>query len=399
MKILILTKKFPFPLKEGEPIAVTYLSRALTENGCEVSLLAMNTSKHYFVMEELPPDYNHFRSICTVEVDNRLKIGEAIIAMIRGESYMLSRFQSQEFANKLAGLLQNESYDIVQLETTYLGHYISLIRKYSTARIAVRTHNVEHKIWQRIQNNSGFGFRKWYLKTQIDKLRDFEMETVKAADALVAITSEDLETFTQLGFDGKSTVAPVGLDLSDYNPDWSTLGFPLSIGFIGALDWLPNQEGILWFIEEVWPGIKEAFPQSELHIAGKNAPLWLSRKISALAIFHGEVGNAKVFMNQHSLMIAPLFSGSGIKVKVLEAMALGRVVFATPLALEGIKAKNGQELFVFNDRVEFIDQLRSLTSDDKMTQTGKKARDFIRQHFDKKAIAQSLITCYQKLIT
>ncbi|MEK7256054.1 MAG: glycosyltransferase, partial [Bacteroidota bacterium] len=236
MKILLLTKKFPYPLREGEPIAITYLSRSLAAAGCEITLLAMNTTKHFFNLAALPPEYNHFKAIHTVTVDNRITPGGALKSLLAGEAYILSRFVSKAYEEKLAEILLAEHFDVVQLETLYLAHYIPVIRRHSNAIIAMRAHNVEHEIWQRLAANSPFFLKKWYLLNQNQHLRRFEISRLNDYDLMVAITQRDLEVFRKLGYRKATVVAPVGIDLKDYEPDFQCFEKNPSLAFIGALD-------------------------------------------------------------------------------------------------------------------------------------------------------------------
>ena len=121
MKILQLCKKFPYPLKDGESIAVASLSRSLHELGCEVSLLAMNTQKHFFSENgALPSEMSHYKEALKVPVDNRVTPGGAFLNLFSRESYHISRFVSSDFSSRLVQLLKANSYDLIQLETPYL---------------------------------------------------------------------------------------------------------------------------------------------------------------------------------------------------------------------------------------------------------------------------------------
>jgi len=119
MKILQLCKKFPYPLKDGESIAVTYLSKALNEMGNQVTLLTMNTKKHYFNIAELPANYNQYQSIHTTDIDNKLKPFDAFLNLFSEDSYHISRFISTAFEQKLIKILKAEEFDIVQIEKIF----------------------------------------------------------------------------------------------------------------------------------------------------------------------------------------------------------------------------------------------------------------------------------------
>ena len=166
MRILQLCNKFVYPPKDGGAIGIFNYTKTFATLGCDVTMLAMNTSKHFFDLSKLPKNYNHFQSIHTVKVDNRITIIGAIKSFIFKKPYILSRFFSHQFAQKLAAVLRNGNFDVIQLETIYLAHYIPVIRRHSKAVIAMRAHNVEHEIWERFANNSKSFFRRWFLLNQ-----------------------------------------------------------------------------------------------------------------------------------------------------------------------------------------------------------------------------------------
>jgi len=398
MKILILSKKFPYPLREGEPIAITYLSRSLAKLGCEVSILVMNTAKHFFDPEQLPPSYNHFKDIFTVPVDNRITAQGAVRSLVSGSSYILDRFVSTEFELKLKEVLQNENYDVVQIETPYLSHYIPTVKKYSNAQISMRAHNVEHRIWEKVASMSKNPLKKWYLKNQNKQLREFEIAQLNNYDVLLAITEKDLKAFKKLGFKNIGVAAPVGIDLTEY--EVLEKNNKPSLAFIGALDWMPNQDGLVWFIEKVWPALEKNKPELEFHIAGKNTPDWLRKYSSKKIIFHGEVPSAKSFISSHPIFIAPLFSGSGIKIKVLEGMALERVVVTTEIGVEGIPAKHESEIFICQNESDFIRHINFCVKNiSPIKSIGKNARQFIQKEFDNMEIAERVFNAYQKSLS
>jgi glycosyltransferase involved in cell wall biosynthesis len=398
MKVLVLSKKFPYPLKEGEPIAITYLSRSLQEQGCELWLLAMNTSKHYFDVSQLPASYNYFSHIHTTNVDNRIRPLPALKSLLSGDSYILSRFNSPEFAEKLKLLLCENDFDVVQLETVYMAHYLPVIRQHSKAKIVMRAHNVEHEIWEGVARNTRSVFKKWYLRNQNRRLAAFEIGQLQRYDGLLAITERDRSVFQKSGFVKPALVAPVGITPDDYQPDYQCFEQIQTIGFIGALDWMPNQEGVVWFIENVWKKLRQRYPCLHFHVAGKNTPDWLRQKATQGVIFEGEVESAIRFMNAHPILVAPLFSGSGIRVKILEGMALGRVLISTSIGIEGIPATSGKQGFIANDENGFLESIAYCIENQLIAkQIGETARRFIASHFDNRRIGQQVLEYYRQL--
>lgn len=395
MKILQLCKKFPFPLKDGEAIAVNSLGKAFQQLGAEVTLLAMNTSRHYYPLEKGVKALTHYQAVHSVPVDNRIKPIAAFSNLFSRDSYHISRFVSPAFGQQLISLLQTQRFDVVQLETPYLAPYIPLIRQHSDALVAMRAHNVEHEIWQRITQNTTLPPKKWYLQYLTSKLRKYEIAQFDQYDVLIAISEKDLQTFRHLGFNGQGIVVPIGVDTEDYKPDFKSYKNKLSLGFIGSLDWMPNTEGLTWFLHKVWPALSARFPDLQLHIAGRNTPAWLLNLQKNNVIVHGEVPDAADFINQHTIMIVPLLSGSGMRAKILEAMALGKVVLTTSLGLEGIDANDKKEVLLANTPESFLQSLEyCTTSNGQLEKIGRNAQQMVSQKYGSLTVATKLLQIY-----
>ncbi len=397
LSILQICKKYPYPLKDGESIAINNLSRSLAGAGARVSMLAMNTARHPYKGSGTPPAFDHYDRVDTVPVDNRIKLWAAFRNLFSTDSYHISRFVSEAFAKKLTELLQHRSFDIIQLETVYLVPYIPVIRKYSKALICLRAHNLEHEIWERIVRNTPAGPKRWYLQHLTTKLHRYEVNALQQFDLLAAITRRDLEAFQKLGFAGEAVVCPIGLDLADYQRPELQLNGHLSMSFIGSLDWMPNIEGLQWFLQKVWPEAHKQWPSVRLHIAGRNTPDWLKSRPELGITVHGEVPDAADFINEHPLMVVPLLSGSGMRAKILEGMALGKVVITTRLGLEGIDAEPGKDVLVADNLDEFREALAMVLRDpQQLTRMGERARSLVSTHYDSSRIGERLLATYQQ---
>ncbi len=400
MKILQLCNKFPWPLKDGAAIASTYLAKAFAELGSEVTLLSMNTSKHWFDTGELPRDFDHYADIQTVFVNNDIRPLPALLNLFSKKSYHVERFDNAAFAKKLKEILQNNRFDIVQLESLYLTPYIPVIRKYSSAKVVLRAHNVEHEIWERVAENSN-PLKKWYLEKITPRLRQYETEHLNDYDLVVGISERDLEQFRALGLQKAATVAPIGLDCRDYQADFSSFSRPLSLSFIGSLDWMPNQDGLRWFLDEVWsPVLAPAFPELTFHIAGRTAPRWLQKLDMERIKFHGEVPSSPDFLNQHSIMVVPLLSGGGMRAKILEGMAVGKVVLSTRVGMEGIEAQHRKECLLADTPEEFLKALQwCYKQGEGLASLGQKAQAFCHDHYDNLEVGRRLMERYENLLS
>ncbi len=399
MKILLLAKKFPYPLKDGESIAINNLGKSLAHLGCEITLLAMNTSKHFFASRHMPSQLDHFHQIESVPVDNRLRPKDAFINLFSTDSYHISRFISPAFEQRLRRLLLRDSFDVIQMETLYLAPYLPVIRSLTNAPVVMRAHNVEHEIWERICEHTAPGPRKWYLQHLTSKLRDYEISRLNRYDLLLPITRRDEERFRQLGSRKPICTVPIGLRTEEYVPNYQSFRGPLSVSFIGSLDWMPNVEGLRWLLDRVWPQAQKRWPHLELHIAGRNTPAWLQQLKRKNVVVHGEVDRADAFLNRHSLMIVPLLSGSGMRAKILEGMALGKVVLTTSVGLEGIHAQPDRSVLVADGADDFLDALEWCHQHPELLEgIGRRARRLIEEEFDGMEVARQLLRRFTEMI-
>lgn len=397
MRILILAKKFPYPLKEGEPIAISILSRELRQIGATLDLLVLNTSRNYVDPGQLPAAYNFFNQIWSVSCDTSITGVGAIKSLLRGESYILSRFIDLNFSKKLAEVLQQSNYDIIHLETLFMAVYLADIRNHTKALVCMRSHNVEHLIWERYAKTSKNPFKRWYLACQARLLRAFECAMLPKYDLHIPISSNDAAIFSEIATAKSVLTAPVGIGLAGGGREGASLSVgKFKVGFIGALDWRPNLDGVLWFLEEVWPAIRAAHGQAaEFHIAGKSTPAHLIERQGNGVFVHGEVRDSTEFINQIQVLVVPLFAGSGIKIKVLEGMSMARVVISTDIGLEGIGGEPGRHYLRAADAMEFKEAMEfCLMQPSRVLEIGENARIHIRDNFDARAIARSVYDYY-----
>jgi len=397
MKILQLTKKFPYPLKDGESIAVTNLAKSLVAQGCEMTLLSMNTSKHFVETDKLPSSYDHYEAIHTVYLDNRVTVLGAITNLFTSESYHVSRFDFQLYKDKLIELLKDNVYDIIQLETLYLAPYADVIRQYSNAKVVMRSHNVEFEIWNRVVESTSFLPKKWYVSHLTSKLRNFEIQSLKKYDALVTVTQRDLDQYVSLGFSKDSLTSAIGIDIEKYKPRSKPIE-ELSLSFIGSLDWMPNLDGLDWFLNDIWNDVLGQTPNIKLHIAGRNTPESILLLANDNLLIHGEVDSAVGFINDYPIMIVPLLSGSGMRVKILEGMALGKVVISTTIGAEGIDAVHQESIMIADTKDEFLAAIAWLNEDrSQISKIGNAAREYIGKNFDQMTNAEKLVNFYNNL--
>lgn len=396
----MLANKMPFPPNDGGAIATLSMAKALAKLGHQITILAMNTHKHNYEVKDLPEELLKQINFHTVYVDTAIKPPEMLTNLIFSRlPYNAKRFISSAYKQKLVKILRNNDFDIVQIEGLYLYPYISIIRKHFTGKVAFRAHNIEHEIWRRTVSNQRQGIKRMYMKVLTSRMENFEVKSLDKFDLLVPITERDGHVFEFLGNNAPKCVAPVGIDIENY-PHSRSDHYKPELAFIGSLDWMPNQEGIDWFLNKVWPVIIKKNPEIKLHIAGRNAPNHYEHKIHRKnVIFHGEVDNAMNYLTQYQFMIVPLLSGSGMRVKIVEGMATGRVVFTTTIGAEGLNAKHQENIFIEDNPQKMADTILDVIFNPQKTKkVSENAREFIQNNFNNTTIAKKLVNFYQNHI-
>jgi len=397
MRILQLMNKVPWPPKDGGAIACLNMTKGFSMLGHEVTVLSMNTSKHHIRIKDMPADVRSKADFRLVEVPASINWIEATLNLLFSRlPYNAQRFISDEFSHELAKVLTEKSFDVIQLEGLYLCPYIPVIRKYSKALIAYRAHNIEYEIWERTATLSE-GFRSKYLRNLSKRIKRFEVSYLNSYDLLVPITDRDGIILDKLGNTKPRHTSQTGIDFASLVPTARKLEFP-SLFHIGALDWAPNQEGLIWFFNHCWPKIHQENPDLKFYLAGRNAPEWFERIIKLEGVVYlGEINDAYDFINSKAVMVVPLFSGSGMRIKIIEGMALGKPIVTTDIGTEGIPTENGKNILIANDADRFTDAITQLINDRELSnRIGKSAIGFIQEKFDNLSQAEALVEFYKQ---
>ncbi|MFY9154170.1 MAG: glycosyltransferase family 4 protein [Prolixibacteraceae bacterium] len=397
MRILQLMNKVPWPPNDGGAIACLNMTKGFSMLGHDVTVLSMNTSKHHVQLNEMPAAVRSMADFNLVEVPASINWVEAALNLVFSKlPYNAQRFISDEFSYELVKLLTERKFDVIQLEGLYLCPYIPVIRKYSEAIISYRAHNIEYEIWERTAKLSE-GLRSKYLDNLSKRIKRFEISYLNKYDLLIPITDRDGKILDQLGNTKPHHTSQTGIDFASLVPTAKKLEFP-SLFHIGALDWSPNQEGIIWFLDNCWPKIHHRNPELKFYLAGRNAPEWFERRIKREGVeYLGEIENAYDFINSKAIMVVPLFSGSGMRIKIIEGMALGKPIITTDIGTEGIPTENWNNILIANDENQFIEAIERLINDRNLAdQIGRNAIGFIQEKFDNLSQAGALVEFYKQ---
>ncbi|MFN7987049.1 MAG: glycosyltransferase family 4 protein [Thermoanaerobaculia bacterium] len=379
-------------------MATRVLALALLRAGARVRTLSLNPAKHRVDPGALPEEARPLR-LEAIDVDTSVTAAGALKSLLSGTSYNVERFRSPAYERRLVEIAREEPPDAVLLESLYMVPYVPALRAATRAPIVLRSLNVEHEIWEGLARGHAHAATRFYLAHLARRLRAYEVATLNDVDAIVPVTPEDASTYVRLGARVPVHVAPVGVDAASF-PDLAGTGDPRSLVFLGSLDWRPNVEAVAWFLESAWPLVRAAVPDARFLVAGSSPPAGLGASVSRSGVrFLGRVEDSREFLASGAAMVVPLLSGGGIRVKILEAMALGVPVVSTRLGASGIDARDGVEILVADDPGGLAQACIGLLADrERAVALGRAGRARVREAFDADAVGRRLVRFLEQLV-
>jgi glycosyltransferase involved in cell wall biosynthesis len=398
MRILQICNKAPYPANDGSSIAIYNMAKGLYENNAELHLLTINTKKHFKNDAGVPDDFKsktHYRSV--YKDTSPTALGALLNLLFSSDSYFICRFYFKEFEDVLIQTLQKNSFDLVQLEGLFMAPYIESIRKHSTAKIALRAHNIEHLIWKRHVVNEKNGLKKWYLSKQNTRLKKFEEDTFKKVDTIITITDADKAYIADRLTLKNVNTCITGVEMSAYEQLPGKTQEHTLFSF-GSMDWMPNQEAVDWFLTHCWNRIREKHPTCKFVIAGRHMPARFKTFASANVETQENVSNNREFYSSYDIMLVPLLSGSGLRIKIIEGLAYGKAIVSTRIGAEGINLINNEHILLADSPEEFINAIdKLLSSGSEKKKLEHNAKQFAKEHLENKQITKQLLDHYQKL--
>lgn len=396
MKILQLCSKPPYPPVDGGTLAMNSITSGLMTAGHSVKVFSVESDKHKVNHRLVTDDYALATDFESVHIDLKIHPLSAFVAWLTGESYHVKRFKSKEFARKLTEILQKNTYDVVHVESIFLTPYLPVIRSFSKAKVVLRAHNVEHLIWQRLAACTSNPLKRSYLKHLSLTLKNYELAHIGDYDGIVCITAKDMDYFHANGCTKPMAAIPFGIDYIDdieYAQEEEN-----SLFHIGSMDWQPNREGIQWLLDDVWPIVNSQLPQARLYLAGRKMPQKLLKAKYPNVSIVGEIPDSMYFIATKKINIVPLLSGSGIRVKIIEAMSAGKVVVSTSVGAEGIDYTDGKDILIANTPLEFVAHIEHCLADPDFCRTiGDNARKLIREEYSTEKTTAELLDFYGSL--
>lgn len=388
MKILFLTTQFPYPLDNGGKIgAFNGISILSTDN----QLTVMSFTEENFIEEGLNfykekyPQVTFFPPIPQyVHIQKRpFQLVKVMCkSYIRHIPYIAIKFENHQMYTQIERELAHVQYDIIFIDYLNMflyGQYITKKYPYYRDKIIIKDHNIEFRIYQQAAKSSR-GLKRLVLNHEWKKVREYEIRALRAGKLIFSVCDEDADYISQYN----SNVYAMKPTF-EILPERKALTERKALLYIGNLSWRANLKGLRWFLDEVWPSLLEQFPDITIDIVGgglKENPFSDIKGVN----YRGYIKDIDSIYNDFRVFVVPLFEGSGIRIKILEAFNHDIAVVSTKMACETIGAIDGKELMIVDTAKEFAEKVALLLLDEIKNNTLRNnAKKFLEQRYSLKA--------------
>lgn len=387
MKILFLHKQILFPRDTGGKIRVLNLLKHFGKwhDVTYVSNLRAGEDQYLPQMKELGLRVEVVPGETAKRGGSRFYAG-ILANLLSRNPFTIDRNFDSKIRIKVAELLAAEHYDLLICDTIVMArHTIGL----ATPATVLFQHNVEAQILRRHADIARGRIKRWFMDRQWKKMVRFEKECGVNFNAVIAVSEQDKVLFRRdYGWVHVHAIDTAVDEEFFFNP--GTTEIPGRVMFLGSMDWMPNQDGVKWFVREVWPAITSRHPQATFHIVGRNPPA----EIRALGaepnvVVVGSVPDVRPHLAEAAVVVVPLLVGGGTRLKIYEAMAMNRAVVSTTIGAEGLPVRMGEHYLAADDSAAFAAAVTTLLSNpDLRKQIGQTADRFVRQHYGSAPVAR-----------
>lgn len=403
MKVLMLTPQLPYPPHQGTSLRNFHIIRGLAQ-ACQVSLLSFLEPGQSTNANEIRPLAELCQHIETVPVPPRTTSKRLQQLLMTRRPDMAHRLFSQAFNVRLLQMLQEDTFDIVQIEGIELARYLPVVRQGSPgSKVLFDDHNAETELQRRNFLTDLRQPRRWvaaaYSAEQVRRLRKFERWACQEADWVTAVSHPDKTHLEKLTGDiTPITVIPNSLNVASFQLE-EVEAMPNDIVFSGKMDYRPNVDAVLWFVDEVWLKIRQERPSTTFTIVGQKPHARLDRLKDEPGItLTGWVDRVEPYLAGAKVFILPFRVGSGTRLKLIEAMAAGKALVSTAVGAEGFPVEHDRELMLVDDAEAFGTAVLHLLNHPKERQRLGDAAKLFAKQYDWRVVVPKFLEIYQQIL-
>lgn len=394
MKILHVMPYSPVPPTFGGALRIYHLLAQMIKRH-NVTIAAYGTQKDYQLLTQ------HFgklvREIHLIPphpwTQHHRRIGQSYALLTKQSFFHLITYtlDMQQLINRL---LQWNDYDVVQSEFAVMGAF-----QYETDAVKILdAHNVEYDNFRRIGATTSSLLRRMYYHREYKTFFAEEIKACKKSDAIFVTSPRDKAILDNDVPDIPKYVIPNGVDTEYFSPK-ETAVEPFSLVFTGMMGYVPNYDGMLYFLDEIFPLILKQIPETKIYIVGSQPPKKLLQRASHNIIITGYVDDVRPYIRQSCVYVVPLRMGGGTRLKIAEAMAVSKPIVSTSIGCEGIDVQDGESLMIRDEPVSFAQAVVELLRDkQKRERLAARGYEIARTYYDWSLIGQKMEECYKKIL-
>ncbi len=391
MRILEIVQNVPYPPVDGGRIAVYRAAQALARIGHQVGFVFPVQ-----VGETVAPEFSREFPVWAMPADMKMHFSGMIVSLLSRVPYSYRKNQPRGFMDLVRRAAQEFRPDVIQTDFLHMARYGLAIARELRLGVILRTQNVDSTMMARFRDSQVNPFARAYAAIQHARLLAYEREYLPRFDRRVAVTSVDAAILSRLGGGVPVDVIGVGVDVAEGSAQPAPEE-PDSIISVALMRWLPNAVGVRWFLDEVVPRVLVQVPTVVCRVVGSDPPSDIVRRSDGRrVVVTGFVPDIRPLVERSSVFVVPTRVGSGIRVKILEALALGKAVVSTSMGCEGIDGLvSGENILVADEPQEFADAVVSLLRDPiRRQKLGCAGRRLVANRYTWDSVAQAFAALY-----
>ncbi len=395
MKILFLSPTVPFPLTDGGRIRVFNLLKQISEKS-NVTLLALETqATDADGVAELQQLGIQVHLVPNAQTLPRVSLSTLTKAFFKRQPITVARYDVPAYRQKFRELITDETFDLVHYEMFHTAQF----HTETNLPGVLSQQNVDSEIWHRLCSETANPLYKFVYWTQQLAFQRYERLLSPKFNAVTCTSDIDATIFEQHCAENAIEIIPNGVDVTHYLPERSS-ETPAHLIYIGSMDWYPNEDAVGFFADEVFPRIQEKVPDVAFSIVGGNPPARVQKLAEREGVIvTGRVPEIKPYFAEATVFVVPLRIGSGTRLKILEALAMGKAIVSTTVGAEGLELRDGEEIFIADEPIAFADAVtRLLTDSDLRRRIGENGRARVEQDYDWRSIGEKLYGVYTKIM-
>jgi polysaccharide biosynthesis protein PslH len=309
--------------------------------------------------------------------------------------YAVSKFTDRDVVRTLRDWLPSDRFDVAVCD--FLSASLNFPEILPMPCVLFQ-HNVESSLWARMAKTETNPVRKLSYRIESAKMERYERAALRRFHHVIAVSETDKQQMLAMDPQCAISVVPTGVDTEKYQVFPSASGDPPCIVFTGSMDWEPNIDAMEYFCREIWPSVVNQFPAAKFQIVGRNPHSRVKQLASATVEVTGTVPSVSDYLRDAAVVIVPLRIGGGTRLKIFEAMAMGKALVSTTIGAEGLDVKSGDNCILADDPAGFANSILTLLSDVPLRRKYEKAAAALAARYDWSNIAKQFEEVLQQAI-